>query len=33
MAVKNFILEENQTAWELYYNNAMRGLAEDFDND
>lgn len=29
MAVKNFILEENQTVWEAYYNNAMRGFTEE----
>lgn len=29
MAVKNFLLEENQKAWDAYYNNAMKDFSED----
>ena len=27
MAVKNFILEENQAVWDAYYNNAMKDVS------
>ena len=29
MAVKNFLLEENQAIWDAYYNNAMTGFSEE----
>ena len=29
MAVKNFLLEENQAIWDAYYNNAMIGFSEE----
>lgn len=33
MAVKNFLIEENQAIWDEYYNNAMKGFSEENPNE